>query len=69
MSSQVELVPSTANFDNVEYKLVSESLGVGVVKADGHKCDRCWNYSLNVGVFADDPTICDRCVVALAGEY
>ncbi|WP_199249078.1 isoleucine--tRNA ligase [[Phormidium] sp. ETS-05] len=69
IASQVELVPSAANLDNVEYKLVSESLGVGVVKADGEKCDRCWNYSLNVGVFTDDPTICDRCVAALAGEY
>ena len=69
ISSQVELLPSAANLENVEYKLVSESLGVGVVKADGEKCDRCWNYSLNVGVFTDNPTICDRCVVALAGEY
>jgi isoleucyl-tRNA synthetase len=38
-------------------------------KADGHKCDRCWNYSLSVGTFAEDPTICDRCEAALKGEF
>jgi isoleucyl-tRNA synthetase len=44
-------------------------LKVAILKADGHKCDRCWNYSLSVGTFPEDPTICDRCEAALKGEF
>jgi len=35
-------------------------------KADGSKCERCWNYSTHVGESADYPTVCERCVAALA---
>ncbi|MEM7756907.1 MAG: isoleucine--tRNA ligase [Cyanobacteria bacterium P01_A01_bin.40] len=66
LASQVELVDS---LPNVEYKSESDMANIAVVKADGEKCDRCWNYSLTVGSFADDPTICDRCNAALKGEF
>ena len=66
LASQVELVDS---IDDVEYKSESDIANIGIVKADGEKCDRCWNYSLSVGSFADDPTICDRCHAALKGEF
>ena len=69
ITSQVELLESPDALKNLEYKSISDSLGVGVVKADGEKCDRCWNYSTHVGVSSEDPTICERCVVALAGEF
>ncbi len=36
-----------------------------VVKAQGEKCERCWNYRPAVGDFADHPTLCDRCVEAI----
>jgi isoleucyl-tRNA synthetase len=35
-------------------------------RADGKKCERCWNYSTHVGENADYPTLCERCVTALA---
>jgi isoleucyl-tRNA synthetase len=35
-------------------------------KAEGKKCDRCWNYSTHVGENARYPTICERCSEALA---
>jgi isoleucyl-tRNA synthetase len=38
---------------------------VGVERADGAKCERCWNYSTHVGENADYPTVCERCVKAL----
>lgn len=69
ISSQVELLESTEPLKGLEYKMESEPLGVGVVKADGEKCDRCWNYSVHVGESSEDPTICDRCVSALGGEF
>lgn len=40
-------------------------LGVEIVKADGQKCERCWNYSIHVGDFSDHPTVCERCHDAL----
>jgi isoleucyl-tRNA synthetase len=66
LASQVELVDSIAD---AEYKSESDIATIAVVKADGEKCERCWNYSLSVGSFADDPTICDRCNAALENEF
>jgi isoleucyl-tRNA synthetase len=66
LASQVELVDSIAE---AEYKSESDLATIAVVKADGKKCDRCWNYSLSVGSLKDDPTICDRCNAALKGEF
>ncbi|MBI3357385.1 MAG: isoleucine--tRNA ligase [Nitrospirae bacterium] len=36
-----------------------------VFKANGNKCERCWNYRPAVGTFADHPTLCDRCLEAV----
>ncbi|MFM6060223.1 MAG: isoleucine--tRNA ligase, partial [Microcystis aeruginosa] len=59
LSSQVELVSDISAIQTAEYKGESDFVSVGIVKADGEKCDRCWNYSTQVGKFADDPTICE----------
>src|SRR5208282_2907840 len=42
-----------------------DGLRVEVKRADGSKCQRCWNYSTHVGESADYPTFCERCVAAL----
>jgi isoleucyl-tRNA synthetase len=57
--SQVELkeaphLPHTSDFD------------VKVVKADGAKCARCWNYRPEVGSSAAHPTLCGRCCEAVS---
>jgi isoleucyl-tRNA synthetase len=39
---------------------------VEVLKADGTKCVRCWNYRPAVGANAAHPELCDRCVDAIA---
>jgi len=50
-----------------EYKSESiPSLEVSIHKADGAKCERCWNYSTRVGENSRYPTICDRCSAAIA---
>jgi isoleucyl-tRNA synthetase len=41
-------------------------LEVTIQKAEGAKCERCWNYSTHVGENKRYPTICERCTVALA---
>jgi isoleucyl-tRNA synthetase len=38
---------------------------VEIRKADGKKCDRCWNYSTRVGEDKDYPTVCERCSAVL----
>ena len=41
-------------------------LTIKIERADGKKCDRCWNYSTHVGENARYPTVCERCTEALA---
>jgi isoleucyl-tRNA synthetase len=38
---------------------------VEVKKADGSKCERCWNYSTRVGEDKNYPTVCERCSAVL----
>ncbi len=42
-----------------------------VGKAEGVKCERCWNFSTHVGEDATFPTVCERCsknLAVIAGE-
>ncbi|HEY1424516.1 MAG TPA: isoleucine--tRNA ligase [Candidatus Acidoferrum sp.] len=61
--SQVDFFSAGA----ADYKSeVVPSLEVSIQKADGTKCERCWNYSTHVGENTRYPTICERCTAALA---
>jgi isoleucyl-tRNA synthetase len=73
LASQVEIVESLeaieqANYRNDDSNLYQQ-LAVSVVKADGEKCDRCWNFSVHVGESAEHPTLCERCIPALEGHF
>jgi len=67
--SGVELLETPEALEQAKYSYKSDNLGIGVVAADGHKCDRCWNYSTYVGKSQEHPLLCDRCVAALEGEF
>ncbi|WP_051035448.1 isoleucine--tRNA ligase [Crinalium epipsammum] len=69
LSSQVELLDSVEALQDMQYKMQGDNLSVGIVKADGEKCDRCWNYSTQVGKIAEHPVICERCVAALSDRF
>jgi isoleucyl-tRNA synthetase len=43
----------------------TSGISVQVRKADGRKCERCWNYSIHVGEDAVYPTVCERCSAVL----
>jgi len=43
----------------------SGGVHVEVKKADGLKCERCWNYSTRVGEDKNYPTVCERCSAVL----
>src|SRR5882762_10294347 len=59
--SQVEVLP----FDGPVRSDHPEPFHVEILRADGKKCDRCWNYSIHVGENSRYPTICERCSEAL----
>jgi isoleucyl-tRNA synthetase len=64
--SQVELQKtSELSFENSPALDASLEISVNIDKADGLKCERCWNYRPAVGTFNDHPTLCDRCVEAV----
>jgi isoleucyl-tRNA synthetase len=69
LTSQVELLESPAKLEGLKYQSQSDALGIGVVDAEGKKCDRCWNYSTHVGESAEHPLLCERCVPALEGAF
>jgi isoleucyl-tRNA synthetase len=55
--SQVTLVQGSGNG--------TSGVHIEVKKADGAKCERCWNFSTHIGEDANYPTICERCSAAL----
>ena len=69
ITSQADLLDSPATLEGLQYSLQSDTWGIGVVNAEGQKCDRCWNYSTHVGESAEHALICERCVAALAGQF
>lgn len=69
ITSEVELIESDAILQELPYSFQSPELAIGVVKADGEKCDRCWNYSTHVGESIEHPLICERCVSAVDGKF
>lgn len=69
ITSQADLLDSPEALQGLQYALQSDAWGIGVVNAEGQKCDRCWNYSTYVGESVEHPLICERCVSALAGEF
>ncbi len=60
--SQVEVGP----FDEPVRSDHPEPFHVEVLRADGTKCQRCWNYSTHVGENTRYPGVCERCSEALA---
>jgi len=62
--SQLQIVPENkiANpYKSDEIK----GLIIGVEKARGEKCERCWVYSESLGIDKNHPKVCERCLVNL----
>ncbi|NJK30680.1 MAG: isoleucine--tRNA ligase [Acaryochloris sp. RU_4_1] len=59
--SQVEILDRPKILGSLHYQYHSETLGVAVVKAEGEKCPRCWNYSKSLGLSKTRALLCDRC--------
>ena len=61
--SQVAVDPSEG--DGLVTSETLPGLAVRIERAEGKKCERCWNYSTHVGENSRYPTVCERCVEAL----
>jgi isoleucyl-tRNA synthetase len=62
--SQVEVEPNASEAATKSELL--PGLAIKIERADGAKCERCWNYSTHVGENPRYPTVCERCTKALA---
>ncbi|MBD1859084.1 MULTISPECIES: isoleucine--tRNA ligase [Leptolyngbya] len=69
ITSQVELLDSSDRLTGSKYCSQTDALGIGVIDAEGEKCDRCWNYSTHVGESKEHPLLCERCVPAIEGHF
>jgi isoleucyl-tRNA synthetase len=69
LTSQVELLDTADRITGLKYGAQANALQIGVVDADGKKCDRCWHYSTHVGEAAAHPLLCERCIPALEGAF
>ncbi|KAG5555044.1 hypothetical protein RHGRI_012551 [Rhododendron griersonianum] len=68
ITSQVQILSSLESVQTGDIPYRGEyiiqgkkKIWIGVSRAEGSKCERCWNYSLQVGTFSEHPTLCTRC--------
>ena len=61
-----QVVVDPAEGDGLVPSETLPGLAVKIERADGKKCERCWNYSRRVGENSRYPTVCERCSEALA---
>jgi isoleucyl-tRNA synthetase len=45
-----------------------DELKIGVAKAPGDKCERCWVISEELGANPEHPALCPRCAAVMAEE-
>ncbi|XP_010248472.1 PREDICTED: isoleucine--tRNA ligase, chloroplastic/mitochondrial isoform X2 [Nelumbo nucifera] len=72
---EVEILSSLESelMENIPYKgdyLIGgkSRIWIGVSRAEGSKCERCWNYSPQVGSFSEHPTLCSRCYNVIGAQ-
>ena len=66
--SAVDLAPLDQAPDGLEAGEELMGLKVGVAKAPGEKCERCWQISEQLGTSPDHPRACPRCTAVLNGQ-
>jgi isoleucyl-tRNA synthetase len=61
-----QVVVESAAPDGAVQSEALPGLSIKIERADGKKCERCWNYSTHVGENPRYPTVCERCSKSLA---
>jgi isoleucyl-tRNA synthetase len=63
--SDVELRPSGGVMPDTCESTEIKDLFIKVERAQGKKCERCWNWRLTVGTMDQHPNICEQCFNAI----
>jgi isoleucyl-tRNA synthetase len=58
-------IVSAVNLEKGPSSNGSTGVTVRVARAEGKKCERCWNYSIHVGEDSVYPGVCERCSAVL----
>jgi isoleucyl-tRNA synthetase len=66
--SQVEIIKEEKLRSDLVKSERYPEIAIEVLKADGTKCVRCWNYSTSVGKSGGHPLICGKCLDAIGEE-
>lgn len=59
--SAVEVFKGTKAPEIAYKSSVIDDLAALVEKAEGRKCERCWNWSISVGQYEEHPGLCKKC--------
>ena len=59
--SEVEIGQFKDASDDAYDSTELDNVSILVYKADGNKCERCWNWDISVGEYSDHPGLCKRC--------
>jgi isoleucyl-tRNA synthetase len=61
-----ETLRELLNVSSLHYEFSdADKVLIGMAKADGQKCERCWHWETDVGSNSEHSTICARCVEAV----
>ncbi len=66
--SQVKIEKESVSGTALTKSSAFADIAISVLKAEGEKCVRCWNYSLSVGSNKGHDSLCKRCVAAIGGN-
>lgn len=68
LTSDAKVAPLSAADDAAIASELVKGLKIGLEKAEGEKCPRCWHFTTDVGHDAAHPEVCGRCATNIAGE-
>jgi len=68
LTSGARVAPLADADDSAQASELLKGLKIGLEKAEGDKCPRCWHYTTDVGQNAEHSEICGRCVTNIAGD-
>ncbi|MBI5739224.1 MAG: isoleucine--tRNA ligase [Nitrospirae bacterium] len=64
--SSTEVLKDMTEPENTYQGVEVEGISIQVEKADGSKCQRCWNWDLSVGTSENHPELCRKCREAIS---
>jgi isoleucyl-tRNA synthetase len=67
-ASQVEIIKTDGQDQAAVINSNYPDIAIEIVKAEGQKCLRCWNYSTTVGKDKEHSSICEKCLAVVNSQ-